>query len=84
MIVSVHDFPQGWNNLRKSIPSREEGRADHQLNLAEPVRLGWVEQKKSGIPGRRKGLNKGRHSETRLKRVLGIPSQKGNSQKGQK
>lgn len=36
-----------------------EERVTDKLNLAEPVRLGWVGQKKSGIPGRRNGLNKG-------------------------
>lgn len=50
--MSVHDFPLGWNHLRKSIPSGREEKATYQLDLAEPVRLGQVEQKKGGIPGR--------------------------------
>lgn len=72
-VLSVRDFPQGWNNLRKSIPSMGEGRADHGLKLAEPVRLGQVGQKKGGIPGRRKGLNNN-NNKNRLDTVLDLPS----------
>lgn len=34
-VINAHDFPQAWNNLRKSYLSRGEGRAEHQLNLAD-------------------------------------------------
>lgn len=34
-VINAYDFPQAWNNLRKSDLSRGEGRADRQLNLAD-------------------------------------------------